>query len=105
MPERAGGILHRTQRREYKNVKQTLRCNGSGADYRGVLAVWSGSIERIKVKEQRNRKQVRIDEMGHHDAMARKRPSEKARERFKAKPYNIGERMGSDKNAGRKANQ
>ena len=44
MPERAGGILHRTQRREYKNVKQTLRCNGSGADYRGVLAVWGGSI-------------------------------------------------------------
>lgn len=43
--------------------------------------------------------------MGNHDAMARKRPSEKARERFKAKPYNIGERMGSDKNAGRKADQ
>lgn len=94
MPERVGGILHRTQRRKHKNVKQTLRCNGSGADYRGVLAVWSGSIERIKVKEQRNRKQVKIDEMGHHDAMERKRPSEKARERFKAKPYNIGGKNG-----------
>lgn len=53
----------------------------------------------------RNRKQVKIDEMGIHDEMATKKPNEKAKERFRAKPYNIGVRMGSDKNAGRKANQ
>ena len=53
----------------------------------------------------RNRKQVKIDEMGIHDEMATKKPNEKAKERFRAKPYNIGVRMGSDKNAGRETNQ
>lgn len=55
------------------------------------------------MKERRNRKQVRIDEMGHRDEVARKEPNQKAKERFKAKPYNIDARTGSDKNAGRKA--